>query len=129
MKLKCAIAFVVVHFVVAVYESAAQWITGQGAGDFPPLAVMEVINAFTPDKMDFTLDIWSENSLLGTVSNAFGASYRLLTFGGYEAFLGEGSVTPSWVRTILSLYGHLMMLAIIWHLFPTAIRSYVRFGR
>ena len=125
MKLKCAIAFVVVHLVVAVYESAAQWITGQGAGDFPPLAVMEVINAFTPDKMDFTLDIWSENSLLGTVSNAVGASYRLLTFGGYEAFFGEGSGTPSWVRTPLALYGHLMMLAIIWHLF----RSYVRFGR
>ena len=125
MKLKCVIAFVVVHFVVAVYESAAQWITGQGAGDFPPLAVMEVINAFTPDKMDFTLDIWSENSLLGTISNAVGASYRLVTFGGYEAFLGEGSGTPSWVRTTLSLYGHLMMLAIIWHLF----RSYVRFGR
>ena len=129
MKLKCAIAFVVVHLVVAVYESAAQWITGQGAGDFPPLAVMEVINAFTPDKMDFTLDVWSENSLLGTISNAFGATYRLVTFGGYEAFLGEGSGTPSWVRTILSLYGHLMLLAIIWHLFPTAIRSYGRFGR
>ena len=125
MKLKCAIAFVVVHFVVAVYESAAQWITGQGAGDFPPLAVMEVINAFTPDKMDFTLDIWSENSLIGTITNAVGATYRLVTFGGYEAFLGEGSGTPSWVRTPLSLYGHLMMLAIIWHLF----RSYVRFGR
>ena len=125
MKLKCVIAFGVVHFAVAVHESAAQWITGQGAGDFPPLAVMEVINAFTPDKMDFTLDIWSENSLLGTIANAITSSYRLLTFGGYEAFLGEGSGTPSWVSTTLSLYGHLMMLAIIWHLF----RSYVRFGR
>ena len=129
MKLKCAIAFVVVHFVVAVYESAAQWITGQGTGDFPPMAVMEFINAFTPEKMDFTLDIWSENSLIGTIANAITSSYRLLTFGGYEAFLGEGSGIPSWVRTTLSIYGHLMLLAIIWHLFPAAIRSYVRFGR
>jgi len=129
VKLKCVIAFVGLHAVFAAYESVAQWLTGQGAGDFPPLAVMEVIDAFTPEKMDFTLDIWSDDSLLGTITNAFGSTYRLLTFGGYEALLGEGSGAPSWITAILSIYGHIMMLAIIWHLFPSGIRSYVRFGR
>lgn len=129
MKLKCVIAFVGIHAVFALHESAAQWITGQGAGDFPPLAVMEVIDAFTPEKMDFTLDVWSDDSLLGTITNAFGSTYRLLTFGGYEALLGEGSGAPSWFTAILSIYGHIMMLAIIWHLFPTGIRPFVRSGR
>lgn len=91
--------------------------------------LQEFVDAYSEENLDFTLDIWSDDSFLGTITNAFIATYRLVTFSGYEVLQGEGSGALESVRPLFLLYGHIMMIAIVWHLIWVPIRPFVSFRR
>ena len=136
MKLKWGIAVVVAHMAFAMYETAALYLTGNGVGRYgTPATLRNFIEAFSIrneetgyGRLDFTLDLWSDESLKGTMINAFGSTYRLITFGGYETFLGSGSEV-AWISFIPSLFGHLVMAVILWRLASVVISSVVSFLR
>ena len=94
-----------------------------------PAVLQEFVDAYSEENLDFTLDIWSDDSFLGTVTDAIGSTYRLVTFSGYQSLLGEGSGALEGLRPLLLLYGHIMMIAIVWHLIWVPIRPFVSFSR
>lgn len=129
MKMKWVIALAGIHLILAMFETAALYLTGQGTGEFgTPAALNALVESLSEDNLDFTLDIWSQNSLRGTIVNVFTASYRLMTFGGYETFLGSGSELQ-WLSAIPSIFGHLMLSVLLWRLASVAISSFVGFLR
>lgn len=122
--------FVVVHVVLMAFETFEWSVTREETSGFPiPPVLQEFVDAYSEENLDFSLDIWSDDSLLGTVTNAIGATYRLVTFSGYESLPDEGSGTLEGLRTLFLLYGHVMMIAILWFLIWVPIRPFVSFGR
>lgn len=129
MKVKWLIAAAGIHIILAMFETAALYMTGQGTGEFgTPAAIAGLMDSLAEENLDFTLDIWSQESLRGTITNVFGATYRLITFGGYETFLGSGSGLP-WLSVIPSAFGHLIIAVALWRLASVAISSFVGFLR
>lgn len=127
MKLKLILVYFGLHLVLAASEPLALYLTGLGTDEAPTRSVLqEFLDAYSERNLDFTLDIWSEDSLTGTVTNAFGATYRLVTFEGYQEFLGG---LPPVVHSALSVYGHLMMIAILVCIGLVAIRLCAICGR
>ena len=130
MKLKLLIVFVFVHLLLMTFETFEWSVTREDASDssFPPV-LQEFLDAYSEENLDFTLDIWSDDSFLGTVTDAIGSTYRLVTFSGYQSLPGEGSGALEGLRTLFLLYGHIMMIAIVWHLIWVPLRPFVSFTR
>ena len=130
MKLKLLIVFVFVHLLLMTFETFEWSVAGEDTSEssFPPV-LQEFVDAYSEENLDFTLDIWSDDSFLGTVTDAIGSTYRLVTFSGYKSLPGEGSGALEGLRTLILLYGHIMMIAIVWHLIWVPIRPFVSFSR
>lgn len=130
MKLKLLIVFVFVHLLLMTFETFEWLVTREDTSESSfPAVLQEFVDAYSEENLDFTLDIWSDDSFLGTVTDAIGSTYRLVTFSGYQSLLGEGSGALEGLRPLLLLYGHIMMIAIVWHLIWVPIRPFVSFSR
>ena len=132
MKFKWFIAAAFVHIALGMYETVASYLIGGGDGRFGTVnAIARFVNAFTPYDAEtgtgglyLNLNVWTTESIRGSIINGIGATYDLVTFGGYATFLGGGSGIE-WLSAVPALYGHAAIAYLIFRLASVIISSVI----